>query len=82
MPTISQFYGITITIHFNEHEPPHIHVSYDDSNAAVSIETGDILAGSIKPRALHLVKEWLEIHREELLSIWETKEFAKIKPLE
>jgi len=82
MPTISQFYGITIKIHFNEHEPPHIHVSHDEHDAAVSIESGALLNGSLKPRAEKLVKEWIELHREELLKIWQTGEFVRIQPLE
>jgi len=28
-----------------------------------------------------LVEEWAELHKQELLEMWETKEFHKIQPL-
>jgi hypothetical protein len=28
MPTISQFYGITIRMYFDDHPPPHFHAYY------------------------------------------------------
>ena len=30
MPEISRFLGIVITMYFNDHNPPHFHVRYDD----------------------------------------------------
>jgi hypothetical protein len=42
--------------------------------------------GKFPKRALRLVMEWYEIHRDELLDNWnsimETGEFTKISPLE
>ena len=32
----------------------------------ISIATGDVIAGSIPARALRLVQEWCELHRDEL----------------
>ena len=48
MPTISMFYGILVTILFednHQHHLPHIHVRYQGSRASVSIEDGRVLAG-------------------------------------
>ena len=82
MPTISSFYGITIRMHFNDHEPPHIHVSYGGDEAVIEIDTKELLEGSMKPQVRRMVLEWIEINQEELNTIWKTKEFKKIKPLE
>ena len=30
MPTVSKFYGIKITMNYNEHNPPHFHAEYQD----------------------------------------------------
>ena len=84
MPTISRFYGLTIRMYYlgAEHNPPHIHVIYGGDSAEIEIRTGMILKGYIPVRALALVKEWIEIHREELLTMWETQEIRKISPLD
>jgi Domain of unknown function (DUF4160) len=33
MPTISQFYGITIRMYFDDHPPPHFHPYYGNEAA-------------------------------------------------
>ena len=38
MPEISLFYGIRITMYWNEHNPPHFHVEYSEYNATVLIQ--------------------------------------------
>lgn len=84
MPILSKFYGITIRMYFqqSEHNPPHIHALYGDDIAAVEIQTGDILEGSLPPKALSMVREWTELHKNDLLQIWKTQEFIKLPPLE
>jgi len=54
MPVISMFYGIIIRLfHFDNkrHNKPHIHIEYQDDNAVVDIETGELLAGSFPPKS-------------------------------
>lgn len=84
MPILSKFYGITIRMYFqqSEHNPPHIHALYGDDIAAVEIQTGDILEGNLPPKALTMVREWTELHKDDLLKIWKTQEFIKLPPLE
>ena len=85
MPEISSFYGIVIYMYFNEHNPPHFHIKYDDYRAIVEIRNGNI-TGSLPPRAKKMIEEWLSIHRDELLENWELlrrgEQFKRIKPLE
>ena len=83
MPVISNFYGIIIKMYFqqSEHNPPHIHALYGEYVGVVDIQTKELIEGDLPLRALKLVQEWLEIHQNELLEIWNTQNFKKIKPL-
>lgn len=53
---------------------------------AVRIEDFAVLEGYLPPRALGLVVEWADIHREELLRDWELakekKPLLSIEPIE
>ena len=84
MPVISRFYGIIIRMYFiqAEHNPPHIHAIYDDDTAEISIQEGTILEGHLPPKALSMVREWIELNKSDLMTIWETQEFCSLKPLE
>jgi len=85
MPEISSFYGIVITMLFKDHNPPHFHVKYGEYRAQITIKDG-IVQGALPRRALNLVFDWLDIHRDELLENWnriENKEnLQKIEPLQ
>lgn len=84
MPVLSRFYGIVIRMYFlqKEHNPPHIHAIYGDDMAAITIADGNVLEGALPSKALELVKEWITLNKEELLSIWESQDFKHIPPLE
>ena len=70
MPEISRFFGIIITMYYNDHVPPHFHARYDGDRASIGIESLQILEGSLPPRALGLVMEWALVHKSELLNDW------------
>lgn len=70
MPRISEFYGIVIEMYFRDHPPPHFHARYG-GEAVIAIETGEVVAGSLPGRALRLVREWTEMHRDELNANWD-----------
>lgn len=72
MPTISMYFGIIIRMYYapKEHNPPHIHVYYQDFNAVITIEDAEIIKGKLASKQLRLVIAWIEIHREELLANW------------
>ena len=89
MPTISMFFGILVSIFFEDndrHHLPHIHVRYSGAKASVSIADGSILAGNIPARQLKMVQAWIEIHKEELYADWELavsgEEPFRIAPLQ
>ena len=66
----------------SEHNPLHVHAVYDDHVAEIDIRTSKILHGYLPPKAMSIVCEWISIHNEELLEMWNTQEFRKIDPLE
>ena len=85
MPEISRFLGIIIGMYFNDHNPPHFHVLYNEYDAEIEINTFAILDGKLPPRILGLALEWAEMHKEELMENWNliqnTGKYNKIQPL-
>jgi Domain of unknown function (DUF4160) len=85
VPRISEFYGIVIEMFFRDHPPPHFHARYSGDEALVEIATGDVIAGSLPPRATRLVREWAAMHRGELSDNWDRARHRqapqRIKPL-
>ncbi|MBI5360366.1 MAG: DUF4160 domain-containing protein [Planctomycetes bacterium] len=85
MPSICRFYGIVIYIYYREHQPSHFHAVYGEHEALISIDTLAILSGNLPPRALGLVMEWADIHKDELKKVWRQamacRQLDKIEPL-
>jgi hypothetical protein len=71
VPRISEFYGIVIAMYYREHGVAHFHATYAGATVVIAIETSEVIAGSVPARALRLVQEWTELHREELMQNWE-----------
>lgn len=84
MPVLSRFYGITIRMYFqqSEHNPPHIHAIYGDNVAAIDFQTKKVLEGYLPPKALAMVNEWIDLHANDLMEIWNTQDFKTLEPLE
>lgn len=87
MPIISQFYGIIVSMYFNEnskHNLPHIHVRYNEYKASYDFEA-NIINGSLPNKQTKLIEAWIIIHKEELVTLWKLMEeegrIFKIKPL-
>lgn len=71
MPIVSRFFGIIIRMFFNEHAPPHFHAEYGEYHAEIDIRTLEVLAGKLPRRALGLVQDWAELHRDDLMQDWD-----------
>ena len=86
MPEISRFYGIIIQMLFDDHNPPHFHVEYNEFKAIISINNLNIMKGDLPPKALGLVMEWAKLHQGELIKEWDLakakKQLFKIDPLQ
>ncbi len=70
MPEVCRFFGIIITMNYNDHSPPHFHARYGDERAIIDISTLQVLGGRLTPRALGLVVEWATQHADELREDW------------
>ena len=85
MPEISRFFGIVITMYFDEHNPPHFHARYGSDRAAIEIATLRVREGRLPSRALGLVIEWASEHQEELMANWDAARLdaplSRIAPL-
>ena len=81
MPEIARFYGIIIKLFFSDHPPPHFHAVYGEYMGVFDINTLELIEGDLPNRARRLVIEWAELHKPELVDIWNKQEFRKIAPL-
>ena len=68
-----------------EHPPPHFHAVYGEYQITVDIQNG-VVNGDFPNRALRLVLEWLDLHKDELFENWDLiqtgRPAKKIAPLE
>ncbi len=48
MPIISMFAGMKIYMRWDDHNPPHVHVSDSKGEAVIDIRTGDIVRGKVQ----------------------------------
>ena len=86
MPIICRFLGIIIAMYYQDHNPPHFHVRYNEYKAIISIQELAILEGKLPPKVLGLVVEWASQHQKELIEDWnlaqQLAELHMIEPLE
>jgi phosphomannomutase len=71
MPEVSRFFGISIRMYYDDHNPPHFHAIYNEDEAEVGINPITLLRGRLPRRALGMVMEWTAVHQQELLDNWE-----------
>jgi hypothetical protein len=85
MPELSRFLGMVISIYFDDHNPPHFHVGYNDDEALISINDLSVIKGNLPPRVMGLAMEWARLHQTELLENWnmvqDSGKCYKIDPL-
>ena len=86
MPEISRFYGIIISMYYDDHNPPHFHARYGNDKAVIEIASIRLLEGQLPPRVLGMIVEWTVQHQLELLDNWHTMQNdrppRKIRPLQ
>ena len=70
MPEVSRFFGITVRMYFDEHDPPHFHAIYAGDEVQVGIDPIAVLQGQLPRRATSMVLEWAALHQRELLNNW------------
>ena len=86
MPRISEFYGILIRMYYSDHGIPHIHARCGGEDASFAIETGEMIEGKMPHKKERMVREWIEMHKSELMTNWQMvssgKTPRKIEPLQ
>lgn len=86
MPEISRFYGIIISMYYDDHNPPHFHARYGKHKAVIEIASIRLLEGQLPPRVLGMIVEWTVQHQLELMDNWNTMQNdrppRKIRPLQ
>ncbi len=85
MPEISRFLGIVIGMFYSEHGVPHFHAVYGEHEISVELDSGTI-HGEFPARALRLVLEWANLHKQELIENWQLAKqgqpLKRVAPLE
>ena len=70
MPTLAVIFGITIFMNFDDHPPPHFHARSGGIKASYTLD-GELLNGSLSTTQNKQVREWAQLHRDELERAWE-----------
>jgi hypothetical protein len=86
MPEICRFFGIIISMNYNDHAPPHFHARYGSQKVIIDIRQLRIIEGSLSPRVFGMIMEWASLHRDDLLQIWDlarqNQPLPTLEPLE
>lgn len=75
MATLELFEGIKINVYNGEHRPPHFHALYAEYEAAILIDSGDIIAGKLPVKQTKKILKWLENN-----SKWVENVFFEMNP--
>jgi len=72
MPQVARFSNATLYIYAGDHAPPHFHLLGPDVSCQITIQTLEVLRGSIDSRILAEVKSWANhpANRTLLRKIW------------
>ena len=74
MPELSRFFGIIIRMYMEagiQHHRAHFHAYYGDDTAIYSLDSIEVLAGSLPKRQQRFVEAWAEMHQAELEANWQ-----------
>lgn len=50
MPEIALFYGIRVTMYYDDHNSPHFHAEYNVNKAIVEIDKARVIKGALPSR--------------------------------
>jgi hypothetical protein len=76
VPRIASFQGLVVKLYFGDHPPPHVHiyagrVGHPGVQAArFSIDSGDLIDGTLPAAKLAAATTWCRRHREALSADW------------
>ncbi len=76
MPRIASFQGLVVKLYFGDHPPPHVHIYAGRVGrpgvqaARFSIDSGDLIDGTLPAAKLAAATSWCRRHREALSADW------------
>ena len=81
MPTIARFSGIVIRMNpkGKEHNPPHVHVQYDNYEITFDIVNMISRGWGFPKKQFKQSEKFIRLHTQELLDMWETQNFHLIE---
>jgi hypothetical protein len=77
MPEIARFYGIIITMYFDDQHHPHFHARFGEYRASFTIDPPAFYTGSMPRRQQNMILGWAEIHQQELMDNWQHARIGK-----
>lgn len=70
MPTIMMSRGFKVFINWDDHNPPHFHVTYGGEEMLVRISDAEPMEGDLPPKQKKIILAWAVLRKEELLEDW------------
>lgn len=77
MPELCRFDGITVSIHSNDHDPPHIHARYGEHRIKVSLRPVKVDSGHFPTRKRRQLIAWVDKRNAELHVAWQMLQNGK-----
>ena len=71
MPTVAIVDGVRIFFFWNDHPPPHFHVEFAGHKGQFSIETAELIEGSLPPAKRAAISRWAASRKQELMECWD-----------
>lgn len=71
MPTIARVSGIKVMIYYNDHAPPHVHLSKGDVDVVASILDPGPLGKFFSRSDARVISAWILSRQPQLLANWE-----------
>ncbi len=61
---------VKLQVREKDHLPMHVHLVGGIMDAEISLETLEVVNGTVPPKLLKEVLEWISEHKEELIEEW------------
>jgi hypothetical protein len=71
MPRVALVASVKVEMFFDDHFPPHVHVSYNEYEEVIDIRSLNTYAGYIPEKKRKAVVKWMAAHQEYLFKKWE-----------
>jgi len=70
MPEVTRIKGVIFRVYNGDHPPPHFHALYQEDEALIDIQRGNILKGELPNKKLTVAMEFLDENRDDLLELF------------